>query len=178
MPATRDEVKQHLCKWGPGIREIVEALPEHLTKWGIFDMAENPASTYARGRVCISGDAAHASSPFLGAGAGMGVEDALVLATVLDLATASIRGRGLRIKTSAISAAFQAYSAVRLSRSQWLVRSSREMGELYQWRHPEAGRDPERCRAELESSTRMIWDFDVDGMVAETARRFEHGVDT
>ncbi|KAM0273159.1 hypothetical protein ACHAQH_008450 [Verticillium albo-atrum] len=173
MPGTRDEVRQRLSQWSPGIREIIEALPEHLTRWGVFDMADQPASTYARGRVCIGGDAAHASSPFLGAGACMGVEDALVLATVLDMAAASIRRQGPGVKASALSAAFQAYSAVRLPRSQWLVQSSREMGELYQWRHPEAGSDAERCGAMLEARTRGIWDFDVDEMMAETAAEFE-----
>lgn len=82
--------------------------------WAIFDMADNPADTYARGRVCLAGDAAHASSPFHGAGACMGVEDALVLVSVLE--TALSKAGGLS-KTKAVSAALQAYSTIRLERS-------------------------------------------------------------
>lgn len=60
-PAKRDEVVSALQHWSPAIRELVDLLPEDLTKWAIFDMADNPATTYARGRVCLAGDAAHAS---------------------------------------------------------------------------------------------------------------------
>jgi 2-polyprenyl-6-methoxyphenol hydroxylase-like FAD-dependent oxidoreductase len=35
--------------------------------------------TFAKGRVCLAGDAAHASTPNQGGGAGFGIEDALVL---------------------------------------------------------------------------------------------------
>ncbi|RMZ74830.1 hypothetical protein DV737_g5698, partial [Chaetothyriales sp. CBS 132003] len=82
----KSEVVAAISKWGPSIRELVDKMPEKVSKWAIFDMADNPANTYARGRVCIAGDAAHASSPFHGAGACMGVEDALVLVSVLETA--------------------------------------------------------------------------------------------
>ncbi|RYP69332.1 hypothetical protein DL769_005294 [Monosporascus sp. CRB-8-3] len=56
---------------------------EGIHKWAIFDTAEHPAPYYARGRICAAGDAAHASSPHLGSGAGFGIEDALALAALL-----------------------------------------------------------------------------------------------
>jgi 2-polyprenyl-6-methoxyphenol hydroxylase-like FAD-dependent oxidoreductase len=40
-------------------------------------------TVFAKGRVCLAGDAAHASTPNQGGGAGFGIEDALVLAEVL-----------------------------------------------------------------------------------------------
>jgi len=166
-PATRDEVVHALRDWSPAVREIVDLLPEHLTKWAIFDMAEHPAPTYARGRVCLAGDAAHASSPFHGAGACIGVEDALVLATALDTAMARVRDGSVASKARAVTTAFQTFSAVRLERSQWLVRSSREMGDIYEWRYAVTGRDAEKCKAEFERRSRRIWDFDVDKMVAQ-----------
>lgn len=60
-PAKRGDIMRALQSWSPAVRELVGLLPETLTKWAIFDMEENPAPTYARGRVCLAGDAAHAS---------------------------------------------------------------------------------------------------------------------
>ncbi|KAI1098449.1 putative salicylate hydroxylase [Jackrogersella minutella] len=167
-PGTREEVARTLQGWSPAIRELVELFPEHLTKWGIFDMAENPAPKYAGGRVCIAGDAAHASSPFHGVGACMGVEDALVLATALETTMANAQSTLTTSKADAISTAFQTYSAIRIERSHWLVQSSREMGEIYEWRYASTGRHADKCKAEFESRSRKIWDFDVDKMVADT----------
>ncbi|KAG4262669.1 salicylate 1-monooxygenase SalA [Fusarium proliferatum] len=170
--ATRDELSRYVSDWSPSIQNIIQRLPENLTKWALFDTAEYPVSTYAKGRVCIAGDAAHATTPFLGAGACMGVEDALVLATTLDLALDHINEEGTHSRTKAISAAFQAYSTVRLERSQWLVQGSRDIGDLYQWRNPKTGRDSHKCRAELVEHQRRIWDFDANEMVTEAGDRF------
>ncbi|KAJ3532392.1 hypothetical protein NM208_g8460 [Fusarium decemcellulare] len=171
-PATKDEIWGHLSGWSPSIQKMVESLPEKLTKWAIFDTADNPATTYARGRVCIAGDAGHASSPFLGAGACMGVEDALVLSVALDLATDHIQEEGTHTRKLAISSALEAYSDVRRDRSQWLVRASREVGDLYQWRNRVTGRDTSKCRTELEKYQRKLWDWNVDEMVTETGYNF------
>ncbi|KAI1134064.1 putative salicylate hydroxylase [Hypoxylon sp. FL0543] len=167
-PGTRDEVARALRNWSPAVRELVDLLPEHLTKWGIFDMAEHPAPTYAGGRVCIAGDAAHASSPFHGVGACMGVEDCLVLATALETTMATSYDGSVLSKASAISTAFQTYSAVRLERSHWLVESSREMGDIYEWRYAATGHHADKCKAEFERRSRKIWDFNVDKMVTDT----------
>ena len=167
-PGTRDEVALALRDWSPAIQDLVNRLPEKLIKWAIYDTADNPAPTYASGRICLAGDAAHASSPFHGAGACMGVEDATVLAITLGAALAKVREKGLVHKGMAIRAALQSFSDVCIERSQWLVRSSRETGEISQWRYPATGNDAEKCRAEFEARSRKIWDFDV-GMLLERA---------
>lgn len=87
--------------WCDTTRKIVELFPkEEMEKWAVFDMAEFPADTYlshqsgkkngngnenwnGNGRVRVAGDAAHATGPHLGAGDGMGIEDALVLSVLL-----------------------------------------------------------------------------------------------
>lgn len=166
-PATHDEVAKIFKGWSPPIRDLIAKFPEKLMKWGIFDMADHPAPTYASGRVAIVGDAAHASTPFLGAGGAMGIEDALAMASAMQLVS--------KTSTSAASipAALQAFSAVRLERSQWLVQSSREMGVIFQWRDPSAGNDGERFREEAEQRTSKLWDFDVDGMVEQIQLEFK-----
>lgn len=152
--------------------ELMTHLPEQLSKWAIFDMADYPAPTYASGRVCVAGDAAHASSPFHGAGAGMGVEDALVLAELLARVQAGpIEGRPWQL-----AAALQAYSGVRIERTQWLVQSSREMGDIYEWRYPPTGKDGAKIQAEFSQRARKIWDFDVNVMLDEARKEFEKQV--
>lgn len=54
---------------------------------GHFDTCDHPTPTYLRRRVSIEGGAAHASSPHHWAGAGIGVENALALLRLFELAT-------------------------------------------------------------------------------------------
>ncbi|GES64796.1 FAD-dependent monooxygenase afoD [Aspergillus terreus] len=173
VPSSRSEVMDAIQGWGPHIKEIVSCFPETVSKYAIFDQADNPLPYYASGRVCLAGDAAHASSPFHGAGACMGVEDALVLAELLELVDAGpVAARQRNIK-----AALQTYSSVRIERSQWLVQSSRDMGDLYEWRYPPTGEDGAKCKAEFERRSKVIWDFDVDGMVAEAKKNYEYSME-
>lgn len=169
IPSSRNEALKALEGWGPHIRELVALLPEQISKYAIFDTYDHPAPTYAKGRVCIAGDAAHASSPFHGSGTTMGVEDALVLADLLArVETGPLEGRPRRLE-----AALRAYSEVRMGRSQWLVHSSREIGEMYEFRYVPAGRDKAKFKVEFETRTRKIWDFDVDAMVDQARNGYE-----
>lgn len=70
----------------PPIRDLISKFLQKLMKWGIFDMADDPARTYARGRVAILGDTAHASTPFLGAGS----YDAVIAPGVVQLSTQTL----------------------------------------------------------------------------------------
>ena len=65
-----------------------------------------------KGRVVLLGDAVHATTPHLGQGAGMAIEDALVLAEELEAA-------------GAIEPAFIAYRSRRFERCRYIVESSR-----------------------------------------------------
>lgn len=65
-----------------------------------------------KGRVVLLGDAVHATTPHLGQGAGMAIEDALVLADEL-------------VKASDLPAAFTAYRERRFERCRYIVESSR-----------------------------------------------------
>lgn len=54
---------------------------DYITKWAIHSV--KPMKTFVHGRAALIGDAAHAMTPFLGAGASQAVEDAFILATAL-----------------------------------------------------------------------------------------------
>ncbi|EHK98550.1 putative Salicylate hydroxylase [Glarea lozoyensis 74030] len=169
-PGTKSEAVAAFSKFHPTFRAIIHLLPEELSKWAVFDMKDHPAPTYSRGCIAVCGDAAHASSPYHGAGAGFAIEDALVLAELFENAAGKKRGDRARM----VRAVLESYSEVRLERTQWLVEGSRFMGEMYEWQH---GRDRERCRDEIEWRSRRIWDFDVGKMVVDAVGVFEGKLD-
>jgi len=116
------------------------------------DIEEVHQAAWARGRVALLGDAAHALTPNMGQGAGMAMEDAAVLADELS--------RAARGETDA-PAALTSYVARRRLRVETIVRLSRQIGEEGQlsgtlacWlrnrRVSREGRSPERTRAALE----------------------------
>ena len=120
----------------------------------MFDLAEHPLPTYYKGRICISGDAAHATTPHHGAGAGFCIEDSTVLCSLLD---------DERIKNpSDLEAVFAAYDANRRKRTQWLVQSSRRTGDTYEWRTEGIGKDFGKIEKDLRERVDYIWNVDLD----------------
>ena len=174
-PADKAEIVQAFSHFGTPVRGIIEALVDsspQLNKWAIFDSYENPAPTYAWGRVCIAGDAAHAAAPHHGAGVGIGVEDDLVLATVLVEVLASIE-RCETTKASGVRAAWTTYDRVRRERTQWMVSSSRVIGEVLEWRYADSMDDFDKCLQELTWRSHKIWDFDEKAMVQESIAEYK-----
>lgn len=73
-------MEDDFADWGDSVKKIASFV-EKPDVWAIFDYP--PAKSYYKGRTCLSGDAAHASTPHLGAGAGMAIEDAYIMASLL-----------------------------------------------------------------------------------------------
>lgn len=122
------------------------------TQWAIFD---HPSiSTYARSRVAILGDAAHASTPHQGAGAGQAIEDSHILAEVLGDPRVAEAEHAIR--------AFQAYDAVRRPRSQRVVTTSKENAYLLCLSLEGVGDDEEKLRETFQQRLRWLWDVDVE----------------
>jgi 2-polyprenyl-6-methoxyphenol hydroxylase-like FAD-dependent oxidoreductase len=102
------------------IPQVLAATADADLLWGdLFDLA--PLATFAFGRVLLLGDAAHATTPNLGQGAGMAVEDAAVLARCLRRAPADL------------PAAFRAFDQQRRPRTRRIVAQSRQLGMLAQF---------------------------------------------
>ena len=120
-------------------------------QWALFE--QQPAQTYYIGPIAIMGDAAHGSTPHQGAGAGMAVEDAFIMCSLLE-------DRG--IKTSAdIPRAFAAFDHIRRPRSQKVVETSHEAGELYGFEGPQ-GENIEKIKEDLQTRYRWIWEEDLE----------------
>ena len=111
---------------------------------------------FNKGRICLVGDAAHASSPHHGAGAGMCIEDAAILASLLaDEKVGSF---------SDVESAFAVYDSVRRERGQWLVQSSQHIGNCYEWLAEGVGDDFSKVEAEINRRNGMIANVDVAAM--------------
>jgi salicylate hydroxylase len=117
--------------------------------WALFD--HPPAPTYVKGRLAILGDAAHASTPHQGAGAGQAIEDAFIISNLL----------GEINSVDEIENAFYAYDAVRRPRSQRVVKTSRDAASLYEFEDEKVGTDLEAMKKTLESRYDWIWDEDL-----------------
>lgn len=193
--ATLDEAAAAFEGWHPDIRAIVGLLPAEMDKWAIFDMLEHPVPRYYGGQVngveaamsggsvvCLAGDAAHAAGPHLGAGAGFGIEDALVLAELIqavrdedtEVAAGGDGGGGDKKTIGArLAAAFAVYSDVRYGRTQWLVKHTRDAVDLFQWRDQDLSRSPEDFGREITWRFHEIWHHDTDKMVEEARQKLK-----
>jgi 2-polyprenyl-6-methoxyphenol hydroxylase-like FAD-dependent oxidoreductase len=77
-----------------------------------------------RGRILLAGDSAHATTPHLASGAGIGVEDGVVLAQEL-------------LRTESLDAALQAHMSRRFERCRLVVESSIHIGDVEMAGHSE-----------------------------------------
>ena len=145
--------------WSEPVKDILRLI-EKADVWALFDHL--PAASYHRkGKICLLGDSAHASTPHHGAGAGMAVEDAFILSKLL----ASIKSAG------ELESAFAAYDSVRRPRSQRLVASSRKLGKIYDFEDGMIGDNMEAMREYLKSAWDWIWKEDLDRQL-ENAQSF------
>jgi salicylate hydroxylase len=114
--------------------------------------------------VCISGDAAHATSPHHGAGAGLCIEDSAVLAELL----ADEQVRDL----NDLSTVFATFDRCRKERSHWLVQSSRRIGNCYEWLVEGVGNDFAKIEEEINTRNGIIANFDVAGACLQARADF------
>ena len=85
IPATIEEFANLHSDFHPDALDLIRAIaPGTLFKWGLRD--REPLRRYTKGRVTMLGDAAHPISPFLGQGACIAIEDAMVLGRALATA--------------------------------------------------------------------------------------------
>lgn len=133
-------------------------------KWPIFHHPNT--QTYYHGRVCLLGDVAHASSPGQAAGAGQGLEDAVVLSHLLSLTTSK----------NQIPILFEAYDAVRRPRAQKVVQTSQEAGEMYSWNSSSIGSDMQKIVNNANNRLHWIWQHDIKADVKRAETIFHESI--
>jgi len=115
--ASVDEMLREYEGWHENVRTIIRNTPDDgLFKWALLD--RDPLPEWSRGRVTLMGDAAHPMLPFLGQGAGMGIEDGVVLARAFA-------------DSGSIDEGLRRYVAARRARTTWVMLKSREAGQAY-----------------------------------------------
>jgi 2-polyprenyl-6-methoxyphenol hydroxylase-like FAD-dependent oxidoreductase len=113
-----------LGSWHRPIPEVIRATdPTAVIKTGIYD--RRPVKNWSRGCCTLLGDAAHPTTPNLGQGGCMAIEDSVVLAHCLS-------------NDSDCAMALRVYEQLRYARTAQVTRMSRYYGVLGQWKNPGA----------------------------------------
>jgi salicylate hydroxylase len=112
--STVDALLAEFRDFEPTARSILMATPpDQCFKWGIFD--RDPLPVWSTGRVTLLGDAAHPTTPFLGQGAAIAIEDAMVLARAIAA-------------SGSVAEALARYEQARVARANDVLLASRENG--------------------------------------------------
>ncbi|KAI8691838.1 hypothetical protein LRP88_09101 [Fusarium phalaenopsidis] len=166
--ASRQDALKDFAGYGSAVTGLLSLTEEQLKVWAIFDLGDHPAPTFHKGRVCIAGDAAHATSPHHGAGAGFCIEDSAFLAELLSSVDSS----------RDLPSVFETFDECRRERSQWLVQSSRWIGDCYEWLADGIGSDMAKIESEINERNGIIANFDLEGEVAQAKvdlqKRLDH----
>ena len=114
VPASKDELVEEFSDTCEEVQQMIKHIPaETCFRWGMF--GREPMKTWTVGRASLLGDAAHPMLPFLGQGAGMSIEDGVVLARCLEAA-------------DSIEEGLQRYEAARIERTTLVTIGARYNG--------------------------------------------------
>ncbi len=121
-------LSDHLRDFPEVTRRLVSATEEaKIIRADICD--RDPEQTWVKGRVVLIGDAAHMTTPFIGQGAGISMEDAVVLAKELALTD------GLRDQRM-LAGALESFQRERMPRCAKIVLTSRRRGQMLSLSNP------------------------------------------
>jgi salicylate hydroxylase len=104
------EVIATYANWNP-LLNLLYPRSERWYKWALYD--RDPLERWVKGRATLLGDSAHAMLPYLGTGAGMAIEDAVVL------------GAAFAREKENLGAALAAYEQLRVPRTRAAVLGAR-----------------------------------------------------
>jgi salicylate hydroxylase len=154
-PWTR--LKADFAPWHPKVQLLIDAMDrDNCYRWAMYNRP--PVTGWSTERATLLGDAAHPTLPFMAQGAAMAIEDAAIIARVLE-------------QESSTAAALDLYQRSRYERTARVQIGSNEMGKLFHLRTEEdlrrgfAGRDL--------AKERNAWLFSYDPWTAPLAARPE-----
>ncbi len=144
--------------WLPLVRDVIEATPEDALL--VNDIVDRPPiRAWGAGPVTLLGDAAHPTTPNLGQGGCLALEDAVVLAHAL-------RSHGLGTK------ALRAYERARRARTASIQRQSWWLGKVFQLESPIAIRMRNRLirssigQRRASTSLRAVLSYDLPELIS------------
>lgn len=149
--ANFDKTLDNFSTWRKDCQDLAELIRRDPSAgWPIAD--HDPAPFYAKRRICIMGDAAHATFPFNGQGAAQAIEDAAVLNALFKEVT----------RLEEAGAALRAYDEVRRPRSQKVAALSRQFGRMYAFIEPGVRRDLDKTRKIMAAGADFTNNVDLD----------------
>jgi 2-polyprenyl-6-methoxyphenol hydroxylase-like FAD-dependent oxidoreductase len=121
-PGSAAEFRARYAGFGGFVPEVIAQVQrDEQLLWN--DLEEVRQTPWWRGPVVLVGDAAHASTPNMGQGAAMALEDTAVLAELLAA-------------KRPLPEALAAWEARRRPRALWVQSQSRRIGRVAQWENP------------------------------------------
>ena len=164
------ELEDDFAQFEGEVQKIIRLLPRESSKWRINDRPALDQWHYMGGKVILLGDAAHATTPHLGAGAGQSFEDGWVLGRALsDYLSGSPQPH-----FTSLSSMADLYQRVRQPRARMVQVASRAAGNMYELQTEQLkDLNFDECLPLLAEQTekrmRTVWEEDLD-CVYETAR--------
>ncbi|KAH0838116.1 hypothetical protein J3R83DRAFT_6362 [Lanmaoa asiatica] len=144
-PVAEQEILDAHGDSGAEVQNLL-SLIRHPSKWSIHAV-DPPLSSFVRGHIALVGDAAHGMCPHLGAGAGQGLEDTLVLCKLLTHPQTVLAN---------LQDVLRVYDRVRRPRANMVLERSAMAGELYEsLRKGDNGTVIQNLRVQLSRQ----WDF-------------------
>ncbi len=119
---TPEDLNEWFRKYPAQTGKIIHSTPKNALIWNdIIDL--KPVPRYALGKILLTGDAAHATTPNMGQGACQAIEDAAVLYDEL-------------LKGGDMEDIFQRFEKRRLTRTHFIINQSAQIGKVAQATHP------------------------------------------
>lgn len=116
-----DDFQSHYDSFHPMVKEILKSTdPLKIHKAKLEDI--KPMNEWVQNKVCLIGDAAHATTPNLGQGAGQAIEDAYCLAECLA--------------DHDMENAFKEFQRRRMPKVNQIVKTSWTIGKMAHWSNP------------------------------------------
>jgi salicylate hydroxylase len=146
------ELDADYAGWHPMVRAVVDRVDrDQCFRWALNN--REPSLRWSSEHITMLGDAVHATLPYMAQGAAMAIEDAAVLARVLQ---EPLPGGS----ESTLSDRLRRFEAHRAPRTARVVRESTEMGELYHIVDAQAMRDAFVARDIARSRNQWLYPYD------------------
>lgn len=112
-------VAKHFSRYSKTVERLIdETYDDYFLHHDIYDI--KPLDTYVQNRIVLLGDAAHATTPNMGQGAGQAIEDAYELMVALQ-------------KQPNFGEALVQFDAKRITKANKVIKLSRQIGWAAQW---------------------------------------------
>lgn len=116
------DLSQRFSNFNPIVAQIIKETPKNkIIEAELSDL--EILKTWHKGKVCLMGDAAHATTPNMGQGANQAIESAWVLADCLTRETDP-------------KVAFEAYQKIRQAKANEIVKTSWQIGKIAHIKNP------------------------------------------